>query len=160
MVEDWEKCQENMLNQWCDLMMADRWESLWKQDAVSFISDFEWFRECSYNDSKQVSIGYGTKAKYNGECITEQEAKQRKLYHLQPLIELVDNSCYNDNQRIALVSYMYNVWVNALNIKHYVEKCDHKSILYIFHNYWWTINGVWSDWLAKRRNIEISKYNS
>ena len=78
----------------------------WKLNAMNFIADFEWFRENAYYDSKQWSIGYGTKS-YKWEVIWEQEAKQRKLDHLQPLIEMVSNTCYNDNQRIALVSVLY-----------------------------------------------------
>lgn len=131
----------------------------WKTDAMHFIADFEWFRECAYHDSKQWSIWYGTKS-FPWECITKEEAIQRKKDHLQALYELVDITCYNDNQRIALVSYMYNVGQNAMSISKYVEKCDHKSIKYIMNTYGWTIKGKWSNGLAKRRNIEINKFNS
>ena len=131
----------------------------WKTDAMHFIADFEWFRECAYHDSKQWSIWYGTKS-YPWECITKEEAIQRKKDHLQALYELVDRTCYNDNQRISLVSYMYNVWVNAMGIQSYVKDCDHKSIKYIMNTYGWTIKGKWSNGLAKRRNIEITKFNS
>ena len=131
----------------------------WKTDSMHFIADFEWFRECAYNDSKQRSVWYGTKS-YPGECISKEEALKRKKSHLNPLFELVDKSCYTDTQKIALVSYTYNVWRNAMNIDSYIEKCDIDSILYIMNSYWWTIKGKWSKWLAKRRNIEINKFNA
>lgn len=131
----------------------------WKKDTISFIADFEGFRECSYNDGKQVSIWYGTKS-YSWECITKEEAIQRKKDYLNPLYELIDKDCYTDNQKIALTSYVYNVWRNAMNIDSYIEKCDIKSIKYIMNTYGWTINWKWSNWLAKRRSIEIKKFNS
>lgn len=131
----------------------------WKEDAVNFIADFEWFRENAYWDAKVWSIWYGTPS-YKWEVITKEEAIQRKKDHLQTLYELVDKECYNDNQKIALVSYMYNVWVNAMNIKSYVQNCDKENVKYIMTMYGWTINWVYSKWLAKRRNIEISKFNT
>lgn len=130
----------------------------WKTDAMHFIADFEWFRSCAYNDSKQWSIGYGTRS-HPWECITKEEAMQRKKTHLNPLYELVDKTCYTDNQKIALVSYMYNVWRYAMRIDSYIEKCDHKNIKFIMNTYGWTIKGKWSNGLAKRRNIEINKFN-
>lgn len=131
----------------------------WKTDSMHFIADFEWFRECAYYDSKQWSIWYGTKS-FPWECITRDQAIQRKKDHLHALYQLVDRTCYNDNQKISLVSYMYNVWVNAMGIQSYVKDCNHKRIVFIMNTYGWTIKGKWSNWLAKRRNIEINKFNS
>ena len=126
---------------------------------MDFIADFEWFSECAYWDAKQYSIWYGTKS-YKWECITQEEAKQRKLKHLKPLIELVDQPCYTDNQKIAITSYMYNVGRYAMNIQDYVKACDKDSIVYIMNSYWWTSNWVRMWWLEKRRKIEIAKFTS
>ncbi|HMS90630.1 MAG TPA: M23 family metallopeptidase [Candidatus Absconditabacterales bacterium] len=81
-------------------------------EAMKFISDFEGFRECAYEDGKQVSIGYGTKAKSSSECITKEEAIKRKTGHIEMLFEhIYKNISFleNHNQRLSIASALYNL---------------------------------------------------
>lgn len=121
---------------------------------MSFIADFEWFRECAYRDgSSRYSIWYGT-ISYPWECITREEAIKRKIDYIKPLIDAIP-SCFTDNQKIAITSYMYNTGWNQMWLKKYIENCDKKSVLYIMGVYWYNF-----PWLIKRRNIEINKFNT
>lgn len=129
------------------------------KDSIDYIEDFEGYSSCSYWDATRWSIWFWTKS-YQWECIDREEAYKRKLSHIQPLINLVDKSCYTHNQKIAMISYMYNVWSGAMNISHYVSGCRKNDVLYIMWKYWYTANWEWSNWLAKRRVIEKQKFNS
>ena len=131
----------------------------WKDHAIDFIADFEWYRECSYWDFKHWSIGYGT-ASRQWECITREEAMQRKKEHLHAIFNLVDLECYNDNQKIAMTSYVYNTGGYQLWLRGIIQRCDTAWVLYVMRNWGWSANWRVLPWLAKRRNIEINKFNS
>lgn len=126
---------------------------------MDYIESFEGYSRCAYWDVSRWSIWFWTKS-YKWECIDRGEAYNRKLQYIQPLLSLVDKACYTHNQKIAMISYMYNVWTNAMNISHYVWWCKKKDIIYIMWKYWYTANWIWSNWLAKRRNAEKLKFNS
>ena len=127
--------------------------------TASFIADFEGFRDCAYWDIDHWSIWYWTRS-YQWECISEEEALERKKDYIRPILSKVDNGCYTDNQKIAIVSYIYNVWGWAMNISSYVAKCDIASIKYIMWVYWYSAWGVRLAGLVKRRGIELQKFNS
>ena len=133
-------------------IVATKYDNLAKV-TMDFVADFEWFKECSYWDRKQWSIGYWTKS-YKWECITREEAKNRKAEVIKPILAEIP-SCFTDNQKIAIVSYQYNTWGNQMGFKWYVQKCDKKSVLYIMNSWGWNL-----PWLVKRRTIEISKFNT
>lgn len=126
-------------------------------NAVSFIANFEWMRLEAYydwyaNNSNRWSIWYGTKS-FKWEIITKEEAIKRKMAVITPIYESIP-SCFNENQKIALTSYMYNTWGFQMNLKYHVSECRNKDVEYIMSVYWW------NDVLIKRRNAEILKYNS
>ena len=140
--------------------LAEEWvSSNLKLDTMNFIADFEGFRECAYKDNNIYSIWYWT-ISFPWECITKEEAIQRKIEHLNPLLAIVDKACYNDNQKIALVSYMYNVWRNPLNLQTHIQNCDREWIIYTMNNWGWTAWWVRLWGLVKRRNIEIAKFKT
>lgn len=79
--------------------------------AIGFITKFEWLRLEAYfdwyaNNSNRWSIWYGTKS-YKWEVITKEEAIKRKMAVIEPLYNGIP-ACFNQNQKIALSSYMYN----------------------------------------------------
>ncbi len=131
----------------------------WKERSVQFIQKFEWIRLKAYWDKKQWSIWHGTKSK-RWEVITTEEADRRMLAHLDSLYKLVDNSsCFSDNQKIALTSYMYNTWGYQMNLRTHIKQCNHKDIKYIM-----SVWGYWSNWerlqwLVNRRTEELNLYN-
>ena len=126
-------------------------------DAVSFIAKFEWLRLEAYydwyaNNSNRYSIWYGTKS-YKWEVITKEEAIKRKMAVITPMYESIPN-CFNDNQKIALTSYMYNTWGFQMNLKYHISECRKKDVRYIMQVYGWNKE------LIPRRKAELKKYNS
>jgi GH24 family phage-related lysozyme (muramidase) len=121
---------------------------------------WEWFAlHCKW-DSKQYSRWHWTRCYNPWEAVTQEKADQEFANHLEPLFELVDNNtCFNDNQKIALVSYMYNVGRYAMSIDKYIKMCSHKDIKYIMSVYGYTSNWVRLKWLVNRRFVEINLYN-
>ena len=111
---------------------------------------WEWFAKYCKWDNKQYSWGHWTKCTTPWVEVTQEIADQQFSNHLKPLFELVDNNtCFNDNQKIALVSYMYNTWWNQMNLKNYISICSHTDI-------------KWNKkypWLKFRRIEELSLYN-
>lgn len=134
--------------------------SKWKSDltsAVDFISWFEGLRLTAYydwyaNGSNRYSIGYGTKS-YPWEVITKEEAKKRKMRVLKPLYKSIP-ACFNENQKTALSSYIYNTWGNQMNLPYHISNCRKKDVEYIMNVYWWNKE------LIERRKKEILKYKS
>jgi GH24 family phage-related lysozyme (muramidase) len=87
-----------------------------KEDKLlKFIKKHEHFSPTPYKDYKQISIGYGTKAKPNDVEITEQEAEKRLASvvktHKDSVIAASKSWGYNwtDNQINALTSFCFNV---------------------------------------------------
>ena len=136
-----------------------------EEALYSYLYDLEWFRTTAYWDVKRYSIWYGTPS-YKWEVITKQEAIRRKIEHTQPIIELVDRDCYNNNQKIAIISYIYNTWGYQMNLRSHIKNCKHKAILNVMNTWGWSADLDWNwkiEWkeryvLAKRRNIEIQKF--
>lgn len=127
------------------------------KEAVEFTAGFEGLRLKAYydwyaNGSNRWSIWYWTKS-YKGEVITKEEAIKRKLDIIKPIYNSIPN-CFNQNQKTALTSYIYNVWKYAMNINSYVKKCKKNDVAYIMQVYGW--NKV----LIERRKAELLKYNS
>jgi len=127
------------------------------KQAVEFTANFEWLRLKAYydwyaNNSNRYSIWYGTKS-YKGEVITKQEAIKRKMAVIEPIYNSLPN-CFNDNQKTALTSYMYNTWWFQMNLKYHISECRNKDVEYIMAVYWNNKE------LLERRKQEKIKYNS
>lgn len=121
--------------------------------TMSYIADFEGFKKCSYWDVKQWSIWFWTKS-YKWECITREEALDRKKEFVKPILERIP-SCFTENQRIALTSYIYNTWGNQMRLPSYIKNCDQKSVRYIMTQRGWNLPG-----LIKRRTLELEKFDT
>lgn len=126
---------------------------------MTFIKKFEWVRLKAYYDHTQWSIWFGTKS-YKWEVITSSEAHNRMLKHLSNIFKIVDNNkCFNDNQKIALTSYIFNTGWWQMNLRKYINICSHKDIKYIMSVYWYSSNWKRLQWLVKRRIAELNLYN-
>mgnify|MGYP003650546792 CR=1 FL=1 len=126
------------------------------KQAVEFTSNFEGLRLQAYfdwaaNGSDRWSIWYGTKS-YKGEIITKQEAIKRKMSIINPIYNSLP-ACFNENQKTALTSYIYNTGWNQLNLKYYIQNCRFKDVNYIMQVYGWNKE------LIKRRKSELYMFN-
>lgn len=121
--------------------------------------NFTWegFAPHCKDDNKQLSWGHWTRCFIKGEKVTQEIADKQFNDHLAPLFNLVDNnSCFNDNQKIALVSYMYNTGGNQMNLKAHIKRCSHKDIKYVMSIWGWNKE---YPWLRLRRIAELYLYN-
>lgn len=85
-----------------------------RRELLNFVTETEGFKGESYTDGGQESIGFGTKAKYKGEVITEREAFSRLQSELTAHAKRIDDAAKKNNvtmspsQRDALISLDYN----------------------------------------------------
>lgn len=84
--------------------------------ASGLIKDLEGFQSQPYSDYTQTSIGYGTRANEGEKSITEAEASQRLMDHIQTEITPKLDSALatagvnlNPRQKASLISLCYNV---------------------------------------------------
>lgn len=80
-------------------------------DYVNLIKKFEGYRPNAYGDYKQMSIGYGTKARPGETFITSGEAERRMRAEADKIASFVDTSLPGiaPAKRKALVSFGYNL---------------------------------------------------
>lgn len=103
-------------------------------NLIDFIKSTETFSEKPYSDYKQISIGYGTKAKEGETSITEEEAHQRLVDRInedRARVEAFSKKHgyqWNDRQKDALVSFIYNVGPGGLDQVTDYGKRDEKTI--------------------------------
>lgn len=141
-----------------DLRKQRHW-NLENDEALDYILDFEWkFIKCAKWDWKQYSNWFSTRAKYKTECITIEEWKKRFRGHVDMVVENVYKNHFLKyrNQRVALSSALYNLWVwssivEVKNLK--TEKSIKKHFLKFVKSEWKALK-----WLIKRREIEANKY--
>ena len=83
-------------------------------DLIDMVKGLEGFSAKAFGDFKQTSIGYGTRAKHEGEVITKEEADQRLrselTMHAKGLDAAAKAGGYNltAKQRDALISFDFN----------------------------------------------------
>lgn len=84
-------------------------------DLTTFVKGFEGWNSKAFSDHKQISIGYGTKAKKGEKSITKAEGEKRLAAELGKSRKHVvsfakkHNMKLNKNQVAALTSFAYNV---------------------------------------------------
>lgn len=117
-----------------------------------FIVKFEWYSECSYWDVRQWSIWYWTPS-FNWECIDEIEARKRKMERIERDINRYDLNKYPDNVKIAVLSFVYNIWSLNQSQQRLLKNHHYKALWnnFLLYRYaWWKILA----WLEKRRRAE------
>ena len=133
--------------------------------AAAFIKPFESFSPNTFWDFKQWSIGYGTVAKTNVEVITEPVASARLSMELVPLNNRLAayhiTPVLNDNEKIALLSFGFNLGVGDLNImlrrlSEGMSRVDVASKMNLYYN----AGGAVSPGLVIRRKAEVNLFLS
>lgn len=133
-------------------------------DAINYITSFEWFRDTSYEDPKgswRWSIGFWTHASWPWETITRDIAKKRLYTKVFQNMEFIykNRLALSWNERIALSSFFYNLWIGRPDIVQSLKKRDMNDIESTWKSYIspWTI---YEKWLLKRRVKEWEKFTS
>lgn len=136
--------------------------------AADLIASFEGFTPVSKWDNKQYSWGYGTKAPGPGLSITESQAKDEMMGHIQNdydyLLPLVTVRL-NKNQWAALLSFSYNEGTgNADNLVANINAQDWDALAnqWALYNKYTNAAGqlVYSSALAQRRADEWQVFTS
>ena len=133
-------------------------------NLVDFIIKHEGFSSTAYDDFKQISIGYGTKATSKNQTITEAEA--RKLLERdvevasKPVLKMNKEKNYNwsKNQIDALISFTYNAGEGNFNKLTKNGTRSKEEIAAMLSKYI-KAGGKDNDGLIKRRAAEIKLYN-
>jgi len=133
-------------------------------NLVEFIIELEDFSPTAYDDFKQTSIGYGTKATSKDQTITEPEARKLMEKDLdaarKTVLKLKETAGYdwNKNQVDALTSFTYNL--GAGNLRKLTENGTRgdEEIADMLPEYKYA-GGKISDGLIKRREAELKLFN-
>ena len=133
-------------------------------NLVEFIIELEDFSPTAYDDFKQTSIGYGTKATSKNQTITEPEARKLMEKDLdaarKTVLKLKETAGYdwNENQVDALTSFTYNL--GAGNLRKLTDNGTRgdEEIADMLPEYKYA-GGKISDGLIKRREAELKLFN-
>ena len=133
-------------------------------NLVEFIIELEDFSPTAYDDFKQTSIGYGTKATSKNQTITEPEARKLMEKDLdaarKTVLKLKETAGYdwNENQVDALTSFTYNL--GAGNLRKLTENGTRgdEEIADMLPEYKYA-GGKVRDGLVKRRAAELKLFN-
>ena len=133
-------------------------------NLVEFVMEYEKFSSTAYDDFKQISIGYGTKASSKNQTITEAEAKRLLEKDLdaarKTVLKLKETAGYdwNENQVDALTSFTYNL--GAGNLRKLTENGTRgdEEIADMLPEYKYA-GGKVRDGLIKRRAAELKLFN-
>lgn len=145
--------------------LSSKKKELKKSDnVIDFIIKHEGFSSTAYDDFKQISIGYGTKATSKIQTITEAEA--RKLLERdvevasKPVLKMNKEKNYNwnKNQIDALISFTYNAGEGNFNKLTKNGTRSKEEIAAMLSKYI-KAGGKDNDGLIKRRAAEIKLYN-
>jgi GH24 family phage-related lysozyme (muramidase) len=133
-------------------------------NLVEFVMKHENFSSIAYDDFKQISIGYGTKASSKDQTITETEARKLLEKDLdaarQTVLKLKETAGYdwNENQVDALTSFTYNL--GAGNLRKLTDNGTRgdEEIADMLPEYKYAGKKV-RDGLVKRRAEELRLFN-
>ena len=144
--------------------LANGEDSKTPSNLVEFVMEYEKFSSTAYDDFKQISIGYGTKASSKNQTITETEAKKLLEKDLdaarKTVLKLKETAGYdwNENQVDALTSFTYNL--GAGNLRKLTENGTRgdEEIADMLPEYKYA-GGKVRDGLIKRRAAELKLFN-
>ena len=133
-------------------------------NLIEFVMEYEKFSSTAYDDFKQISIGYGTKASSKNQTITETEAKKLLEKDLdaarKTVLKLKETAGYdwNENQVDALTSFTYNL--GAGNLRKLTDNGTRgdEEIADMLPEYKYA-GGKVRDGLIKRRAAELKLFN-
>lgn len=133
-------------------------------NLVEFVMSYEKFSSSAYDDFKQISIGYGTKASSKNQTITEAEAKKLLEKDLdaarKTVLKLKETAGYDwsESQVDALTSFTYNL--GAGNLRKLTENGTRgdEEIADMLPEYKYA-GGKVRDGLIKRRAAELKLFN-
>ena len=133
-------------------------------NLVEFVMNYEKFSSSAYDDFKQISIGYGTKASSKNQTITEAEAKKLLEKDLdaarKTVLKLKETAGYDwsESQVDALTSFTYNL--GAGNLRKLTENGTRgdEEIADMLPEYKYA-GGKVRDGLIKRRAAELKLFN-
>tara|TARA_R110000822_G_scaffold90467_2_gene209143 strand:- start:854 stop:2710 length:1857 start_codon:yes stop_codon:yes gene_type:complete len=123
-----------------DITTGEKAEMSGAKTLTDFVKGFEGWNPSAYNDYKQTSIGYGTKAKSGELSITKEEAARRLSQELQRHVvrvkKIADKGGYEFTkaQLDALTSFDYNtgkIGQVTGNGKRNKEEIAEKMLLYV-----------------------------
>lgn len=133
------------------------------QAGLDFIKKREGFSTKAYEDYKQYSIGYGTKAKSADEIITKEEAEKRLAQETKKVSEFINNRVtypLTQNQHDSLVSFGYNVGLGGINsLLDDINNGRHETVSKRMLT-WNRAGGEVNQGLVNRRQEEASLYSS
>ena len=131
---------------------------------VEFVMEYEGFSSTPYDDFKQTSIGYGSKASSKNQTVTKAEAMKLLEKDLdaarKTVLKLKETAGYdwNENQVDALTSFTYNL--GAGNLRKLTENGTRgdEEIADMLPEYK-KAGGKDRDGLIKRRAAELKLFN-
>lgn len=133
-------------------------------NLVEFVAGFESFSPTAYDDFKQTSIGYGSKASSKNQTITEAEAKKLLEKDIDTarkfVIRMKEKSGYSwtENQIDALTSFTHNNGPGGLNELTENGTRGDEEIADMLPEYKYA-GGKVRDGLVKRRAAELKLFN-
>ena len=144
--------------------LPDKEGSKTPSNLVEFIIELEDFSPTAYDDFKQTSIGYGTKATSKKQTITEPEARELMKKDLdaarKTVLKLKETAGYdwNENQVDALTSFTYNL--GAGNLRKLTDNGTRgdEEIADMLPEYKYAGKKV-REGLVKRREAELKLFN-
>lgn len=159
-----EKKQELGMKPMRSTSSANVEDSKTPSNLVEFVMEYEKFSSTAYDDFKQISIGYGTKASSKNQTITETEAKKLLEKDLnaarKTVLKLKETAGYdwNENQVDALTSFTYNL--GAGNLRKLTDNGTRgdEEIADMLPEYKYA-GGKVRDGLIKRREAELKLFN-
>ncbi len=140
------------------------------QKAIDLIKSFEGFRDTAYQDTGKVwTVGFGTisykdgTAVKKGDTITESQAVEELMFDVTNDAKRIPDLNLNQNQQDAVISFVYNVGLQAFNkstLKKKIVINPHDQAIRNEFMKWVKDNGKTIQGLVNRRKQESDLYFS
>jgi len=159
-----EKKQELGIKPMQSTSSANGEDSKTPSNLVEFVMEYEQFSSTAYDDFKQTSIGYGSKASSKNQTITEAEAKKLLEKDLNTarkfVVRMKEKSGYSwtENQIDALTMFTHNNGPGGLNELTENGTRGDEEIADMLPEYKYA-GGKVRDGLIKRRAAELKLFN-
>ena len=134
-------------------------------NAINLIKTFEGCRYRAYDCPAGVcTIGYGhTEGVYSGMTISQDDADRFLAQDIEKVEKAINQSILvklNQNQFDALVSFVFNIGIQAFYRSTLLQKLNHGAFKVIPYemNRWTNIHGKFSKGLQNRRNKEVALF--